>query len=47
MKKYPTKVLKAAQEGIYFENVSYKDGILTFKIKVQLAPALRAIAHTN
>ena len=45
MKKYPKKVLKAAQEGTYFEKVSYKDGVLTFKIRVQLALALKGIAE--
>jgi len=44
MKKYPKKVLKAAQEGRYFESVCYKDGILTFKIRVQLILALKKIA---
>ena len=44
MKKYPKKVLKAVQEGRYFESVSYKDGILTFKIRVQLSLALKKMA---
>jgi len=44
MKKYPKKVLKTAQEGTYFETVSYDDGILTFKIRVQLYLALKGIA---
>jgi len=29
MKRYTTKVLKAAWEGTYFEDVHYKDGVLT------------------
>jgi len=45
MKKYPKRVLKAAQEGRYFEGVSYKDDILIFKIGVQLSLALRKIAE--
>jgi hypothetical protein len=45
MKKYPTKVLKAPQEGRYFEDVSYKNGLLTFKIRVQLSLALKKIAE--
>jgi len=47
MKKYPKKVLKAAQEGRYFESVSYENGILIFKIRVQLSLALKGIAQTN
>jgi len=45
MKKYPKKVLKAIQEGGYFESVSYKDGILTFKIRVQLSLTLKKMAE--
>jgi len=45
MKKYPKKVLKAAQEGRYFESISCKDGILTFNISVQLILALKQIAE--
>jgi len=47
MKKYSKKDLKAAQEGRHFESVSYKDGILTFKIRVHLDLALKGIALTN
>jgi hypothetical protein len=45
MKKYPKKVLKAAQEGTYFKSVSYDDGILTFKIRVQFSLTLKKMAE--
>ncbi len=47
MKKYPKKVLKAIQEGRYYESVSYENDTLTFKIRAQLNLALRGIANTN
>jgi hypothetical protein len=38
------KVLKAARESTYFKNVSYENGSLTFKIRVQLSLALNKMA---